>query len=143
MLLDDIKGILAGNAGDLDEKKGAYKFKTVVAERKAFLSKQKLEYFASFRIDDSAKTIVFSEMLKEAGSGLSSGSGDDMSPGFGFKTETYKTGAGGREGSIKEQSDLFGKKYDYAFDFNAIRPRIESAAEASGYAFTYQILPVK
>jgi hypothetical protein len=142
MLTDDIKGI-AGDAGaELTEKKGALAMKVVVAERKAFLSKQKLEYIATFRVDDSAKTIVFSEMLKEAGSGLSSG-GDDMSPGFGFKTETYKTGGGPREGSIKEQSDLFGKKYQYAFDFNTIRPKVEAAAAAAGYTFAYQILPVK
>ncbi|MHB1324864.1 MAG: hypothetical protein ACYC0L_01460 [Thermoleophilia bacterium] len=32
----------------------------------------------------------------------------DMSPGFGFKKETYKTGAGPREGTIEEQSTLFG-----------------------------------
>ena len=48
-------------------------------------------------------------MLKECGFGLSSG-GDDMSPGFGFKAGTYNTMSGAREGGIKEQSTLFGRK---------------------------------
>ena len=38
-----------------------------------------------------------------AGSGVSAGDS-----GFGFKKETYKTGKGTREGSIEEQSTLFG-----------------------------------
>ncbi|MHB8159666.1 MAG: hypothetical protein ACYDGS_04125 [Thermoleophilia bacterium] len=59
---------------------------------------------------DGVRTIRFSEMLKESGSGVSGGGGfdGDMSPGFGFKKETYKTGAGPREGTIEEQSTLFG-----------------------------------
>ena len=142
MLLDDIKAI-AAEAGEISEKKGAYALRIVVAERKAFLSKTKLEYIATFRVDDEAKVLHFSEMLKEVGSGLSSGGGDDMSPGFGFKTETYKTGMGPREGSINEQSDLFGKKYDYTFDFKTIRTRFEGQAAAAGYSFDYQITPVR
>jgi hypothetical protein len=142
MIIDAIKTLADNNQAELTEKKGAYAFRKVVAERKAFLSKTKLEYIATFRIDDVNKAIVFSEMLKEAGSGLSSGS-DDMNPGFGFKTETYKTGSSGRSGSIKEQSDLFGKKYDYQFDFKTVRSVIETAAAAEGYTFDYQIMPVK
>ncbi len=143
MILDDIKTIAAAAGGEVTERKGVYSMRIVVAERKAFLSKTKLEYIATFRVDDTAKKILFSEMLKEAGSGLSAGGGDDMSPGFGFKTETYKTGAGPREGSIKEQSDLFGKKYSYSFDFQTIRPKIEAQASATGYTVEYQILPVR
>ncbi len=142
MILDDIKTIAAASGGEVTDRKGAYSLRITVAERKSFLSKTKLEYIASFRIDDAAKTIHFSEMLKEAGSGLSSGSGD-MSPGFGFKTETYKTGGGPREGSINEQSDLFGKKYSYSFDFQTIRPKIEGQATSAGYTFEYQIRPVR
>ena len=118
--------------------------KAVIAERKAFLSKKKLEYIAKFRIDDDTKTIRFSEMLKESGSGISSGGGIDsgMSPGFGFKKETYKTGAGPREGTIEEQSNLFGQQYDYRFDFKEIRGSIEKIAAANGYALEYKITPV-
>ncbi|MHB8859036.1 MAG: hypothetical protein ACYC6Z_06085 [Thermoleophilia bacterium] len=125
-VIEDIKKIADGIAGpsgapaELKEKKGVWTMKAVIAERKAFLSKKKLEYIAKFRIDDATKTIRFSEMLKESGSGLSSGGGgfdSGMSPGFGFKKETYRTGAGPREGTIEEQSSLFGKDYDYKFDF--------------------------
>jgi hypothetical protein len=35
-----------------------------------------------------------------------------MSPGVGFKKGTYKTGMSGSEGSIEEQSKLFGKDYN-------------------------------
>ena len=77
-------------------------------------------------------------MLKESGSGVSSG-GDDISPGFGFKAETYKTGAGPREGTITEQSQYFGKQYSYSYDFSAIRTWVEQAATAAGYTFNYTV----
>ena len=84
-------------------------------------------------------------MLIEAGSGLSSGGGFDggMSPGFGFKTESYNTMSGAREGNIEEQSNLFGKKFEYNFDYKDIRSKIEQVAKEAGYDFKYQILPVK
>ena len=82
-------------------------------------------------------------MLKESGSGVSSGGGfdSDMSPGFGFKKETYKTGAGPREGTIEEQSSLFGRQYDYKFDFKEIRGGIERIAAANGYSLKYSLTP--
>lgn len=117
--------------------------KAVIAERKALLSKKKLEYIAKFRIDDGTKSIRFSEMLKESGSGISSGGGidSDMSPGFGFKKESYKTGAGPREGTIEEQSTLFGKQYEYRFDFKEIRGGMEKIAADNGFSFGYSITP--
>ena len=142
MLIDDINGIAAGIGATVTDKKGVSKITAVIAERKAFLSKVKLEYIARFRIDEAAKELRFTEVLKEAGSGLSSSGGDDMSPGFGFKTETYKTGPGPREGSIKEQSDLFGKKFEYRFDYSTIRQQIEARATAAGYLFRYLVTPV-
>jgi hypothetical protein len=133
----------AGEAGaELKEKKGAWTLKLVVAERKAFLSKKKLEYIAKFRVDEDGRTLRFSERLKETGSGISSGGSDfDMSPGFGFRKESYKTGAGPREGTIKEQSDLFGKKYEYTFDFSEIRGWFERLAADYDHSFEYKITP--
>ncbi|MCX5877268.1 MAG: hypothetical protein NT087_13420 [Deltaproteobacteria bacterium] len=61
-----------------------------------------------------------------------------MSPGFGFKQETYKTGLGAREESIEEQSRLFGKEYTYTFDFSAVRKAMEGAAQAAGYTFHWK-----
>lgn len=144
MIIDEIKKVAGEISAEIKENKGVHTLEFVVAERKAFLSKKKLTYSAKFRIDEEKKELRFTEMLKESGSGLTSGGGDfgDMSPGFGFKVETYKTGAGPREGTIKEQSDLFGKQYSYTFDFNAIRGKIEKAATDAGYAFKYQITPI-
>jgi hypothetical protein len=142
-LLDGIKG-LAQNAGAaLEEKKGVYTFRILVAERKAFLSKKRLEYIAKFRIDHNTKEVMFTELLKESASGLSSGSDPDgMSPGFGFKASVYKTEMGGREGTIEEQSTLFGKTYEYKFDFTTIRGQFASMAQSANYGFKYQITSI-
>jgi hypothetical protein len=140
--IDDIKQLATDMNAELKEKKGVWTLKAVIAERKAFLSKKKLEYIAKFRIDDEAKAIRFSEMLKESGSGMSSGGIDsDMSSGFGFKKETYKTGGGPREGTIEEQSNLLGASYDYRFDFKEIRGKLEQIAGGAGYSFDYKLVP--
>lgn len=145
-MIDEIKAYVNEFGADLSEKKGIWDFSKLIAERKAFLSKKKLTYSAKFRIDEDSKTLKFTEMLAEKGSGLSSGGDFDggmgMSPGFGFKTESYKTGVGGREGSIQEQSNLFGKDYSYDFDYKEVRAKFEELAKKSGYQFKYQITPI-
>lgn len=130
---------------DLKEKKGLCELTKVIAERKAFLSKKKLTYSAKFRVDDEAKSVVFSEFLAEKGSGISGGGSDfdaDMSPGFGFKKTSYSSGTGGRSGTIQEQSDLFGKDYNYEFDYKIVRKTVEHMAKTAGYSFEYKVLPV-
>jgi len=138
MLIDEIRKITEKIPAEMKEKKGLFSVEFTIAERKILLSKKKLTYLAKFRLDEAKKELRFTEMLKESGSGLSSG-GSDFGPGFGFKAETYKTGAGGREGSIKEQSDLFGKQYSYNFDFSSIRTMIETETVRAGYSFKYQL----
>jgi hypothetical protein len=140
--LEEVQKIATGMSAELKEKKGIYSLEAVVAERKAFLSKKKLTYRAKFRIDDANKEVRFTEVLIEGGFGLSSsGDGMDMgmSPGFGFKKETFNTMSGARQGGIEEQSSLFGKKYEYKFDFKKIRTEIEAKAKEEGYKFTYKI----
>lgn len=106
----------------------------VIAERKAFLNRQKLTYRCSLKIYDEEKNIKFFEVLKESGSGLSSGGmDDDFGPGFGFKVEKTKVGLQGREGTIKEQSELFGKKYEYNFNYEKIRNEVLETATKYGY----------
>ena len=136
MLVDEIKRFVEGIPAALREKRGVYSVKFTVAERKAFLSKKKLTYSARFRVDENNKELRFTEALKESGSGVSAGDA-----GFGFKKESYKTGSGPREGSIEEQSTLFGAQYSYAFDFSTVRAFVESEAVKAGYAFKYQITP--
>jgi len=144
-LTDTVNAYSNTLGGKLSEKKDVYTLEILIAERKAFLSKKKLRYIAKFRIVDENKELKFTEMLAESGSGLSSGGGDfdsGMSPGFGFKKETYNTMNGGREGSIEEQSSLFGKDYKYNFDYKTIRAKFEDLAKSEGYSFKYQITPI-
>ncbi len=138
MLIDEIRRIANAIPAELKEKKSVFSLEFIIAERKVMFSKKKLTYNAKFRIDDGKKELRFTEMLKEAGSGFSSGD-SDISPGFGFKAETYKTRAGPREGNIKEQSELFGKQYSYNYDFSKIRTAVEDEANKAGYAFKYQL----
>ena len=145
-MINEIKETLARYNGEWkDEKNGLSTFSSTIAERKAFLSTKKLTYSAKFRVDDASKSVKFSEMLIERGSGLSAsgGFGDDMSSGIGFKTESYNTLKPGREGTISEQSTLFGKKFEYKFNYQEIRELVEKIVTDSGYKFEYQILPVK
>ncbi len=136
-LADQVNAYAQGIPAQIKEKKGLYTIQYTVAERKAFLSKQKLEYQARLRVDDASQTVMFSELLTESSSGMDS-------PGMSFQTESYKTGKGGRqESTIEQQADLFGKKYDYRFDFKAVRGKIEELSRAAGYEFKYQIAPVK
>lgn len=136
-VFEDLQAFVSGMQAELREKKGVYSFEKVIAERKAFLSRKKLTYTGKFRIDEEKKEVRYTEMLKESGFGLSSGD-SEASPGFGFKKETYNTRSGAREGTIEEQSRLFGKKYDYRFDYGAIRGKMEEIARKNGYGFTYK-----
>jgi len=143
-MIELIKKALEGRVGEWKEKKGVWEFVAIIAERKAFLSTKKLTYSAKMKIDEQAKLVKFSEMLIESGSGFSTGGDFDggMSTGFGFKTEKYNTFGGARQGSIEEQSNMFGKKFEYKFDYKEIRSKVEELAKTNGYRFEYQILPV-
>lgn len=142
-LQEEIKQVLSPFPAKFSEKKGLYTAEYVVAERKSFLSRKKLVYIVKYRISEDKQEVRFTEMLKETGFGLSSG-GDDFntSPGFGFKKETYNTRSGAREGIIEEQSNFFGKKYNYTFDFKAIREAIKKKTQEAGFTFKYQITSI-
>src|SRR5680860_843497 len=113
-----------------------------VAERKSFLNKQRLFYRCRVKIDENRKVLIFFEILTEVGSGISTGGGygdSEMSSGFGFKAETTRYKSGGREGTIEEQSVLFGKKYEYSFEYKKIREEIKAVAEKFGYGFEVRL----
>ncbi len=83
----------------------------------------------------------FSRCSRNRASASSSGGGDDeMSSGFGFKKETYNTFGKERQGTIEEQSKLFGKDYSYKFDFGAFRGAVRKAAEGAGYRFEVKLM---
>lgn len=137
---EEIRKVVAAIPAEMSEKKGIFGFSVTVAERRTLLNRQKLVYGARFRIDEEKKEVIYSEMLREKGFGLGIGGGaDGTGPGYGFKKSVYKTGMGPREENIEEQSSLFGKKYNYTFDFGGIRKRIQAAATAAGYVFTYRL----
>jgi hypothetical protein len=143
-VMENIKIIFANLNGKWNEKKGLWEFSTVIAERKAFLSKKKLTYSVKLRVDDAAKVVRFSEMLMETGSGFSSGGLDDgISSGFGVKTESYNTFKSAPQITIEEQSKQFGKDFTYSFNFQETREKVRVLVEGAGYKFEYQILPVK
>lgn len=134
-LMHELKTYLQGTGGQVKEKKGRLELNLSVAERKTFLSKQKLAYSARLRMDEKKKTVQFFEMLKESSSGMSS-------PGMSVSTEKFKVGKDGQQESVfQQQADFFGKSYDYTFDFNTIRPEIEKLTQAAGFDFQYQITP--
>jgi hypothetical protein len=117
---------------EFKEKKGSCDLSFTVAERKAFLSKQKLTYQAKFRIDEKEKAVHFAEILKESSSGMDASGG--------FQSSSFSIGKGGQQNSvIEQQSDQFGKKYDYQFDFKVVRGKIEDLAREAGYKFEYQV----
>ena len=111
---------------------GALELESVVAERETFLAKRRLTYSCRLRMDEAARAVRFFEILTEKGSGLPSGD-LDVAPGFGFKKESCKVGGKEREGTIKEQSRLFGADCRYRFDFAAVRSDVERTAADHGY----------
>ena len=117
-----------------EQKDGSLVLQFVIAERKAFLSKKKLTYKSKVRVNDEKKEVTFFEMLSESNSGLSAGSG------FEFKKETYRVKGKEREGGIEEMSNLFGKKYQYSFDYKKIREAIKEEAQKTGYSFSVKLL---
>ena len=64
---------------------------------------------------------------------------DDYGSGFGFKVEKTRIGPGGREGSIEQQSALFGKKYNYSFKFEKVRQDVKNIAKKHRFTFTYTL----
>lgn len=138
-ILQMVRSSIQGIPGEFQDKKEVFCLDCVIAERKAFLSKQKLSYTARFRVDESTKEVIFTERLKEEKSGLGAGGSDDSSPGFSFRKSSFSSGPDGLEGIVDEQSSMFGKKYDYTFDYKKVRTAVKEAAQAEGYSFTYKI----
>jgi len=50
-ITEELKNVVSGIPAKINEKKGVYEFEVQLAERKAFLTKQKLIYSAKFRVD--------------------------------------------------------------------------------------------
>jgi hypothetical protein len=141
-LVDEIKSYFSQGVGATVGGKGqSGEARLVIAEQKSFLSKKTVEYSAKFKVLDDERTVRFFEMLKESGAGMSGGDAGDIGGGWGFSKETYKTGFGGREGSIQAQGSLLGNKYAFTFDYASIRTAVQAIAEQHGYRFELQLTP--
>jgi hypothetical protein len=112
----------------------------VVAERKAFLSSAKLEYRATISLDGGRRTARLTEMLKESGSGLTSGGGDDgdfgTANGFGFQKTMYNSRTDGIAESIEEQAARFGTKYAPGFPYGDVKGQLGRICVGVGYSFS-------
>lgn len=128
MLREALLQALAVLGGEVRERGDAIEFTKVLAERRAFLSRRRLVYRATVRVDEGRREVHLWESLTETSSGLA------PEAGAGFKVETYRTWPEARAGTIKEQAELFGKRYNYTFDFSAVRKELEAAARGHGYA---------
>jgi hypothetical protein len=139
---DEIKSYLSQDVGaKVVGKDQGGEARLVIAEQKSFLSKKTVEYSAKFKVQDDDRVVRFFEMLKESGTGMSGGDARDVGGGWGFSKETYKTGLGGRDGSLQAQGSLLGNKYAFEFDYAKIRKTVQAIAERHGYRFDYQVTP--
>jgi hypothetical protein len=57
-----------------------------------------------------------------------------------YARETYRTGPAVPEEAIEEQSQPFGSKPEYGFDYGAVRSRVEAIARENGYSFESDLL---
>jgi hypothetical protein len=137
----EVVACLAGLGAEVKSKDDRGEARLVLAEKKTFLSKKKVEYQAKYRVDDGEQVVRFFEMLKESGSGMSGGGPDDVGGGFNFKKETFKTGGGGREGTLEAQGNMLGQTYSFRFDYARTRTAVEGIAAHHGYRFEYQLTP--
>jgi len=64
MLINEVRKLLQNYNGSLEEKQDAYKFETVIAERKSFLSRKKLMYIIKFKIDDIYRKLIVIVKIK-------------------------------------------------------------------------------
>ena len=59
----------------------------------------------------------------------------------GFKKETYRTGGKELSGGIEEASSLFGKDFEFTWDYAVVRRMIRGVAEAAGYTLDVVLNP--
>jgi hypothetical protein len=139
---EEIKTYLADEvSAQVSAKADKGEAKLVVAEQRSMLSKKKVEYSAKFKVDDKERAVRFFEMLKESGSGMTSGDVGAFGGGWGVSKTTYKMGGAGIEGNLEEQGALLGKKFAFTFDYGRIRNAVKAIAERNGYSFEYQVTP--
>jgi len=138
-LTEDINKLAANLSLNIREAQGIHHINVIVADCKSYNSRQKLEYRARFRINETEKAVKFTEALQESEVGFSSGSPLSRA---GFKADTFDIRNISVKVSIEDQTTLFEKRYTYSYDFSSIRDQIEVLTDKAGYRFKYQITTV-
>ncbi len=101
---------------------------SVPADANWMIGKKKVTYSACLLADAASRTVVFWEMLKESGFGLSSL--------FSFKVETYRSDGKTISGNVKEVGyGPGGKVLDYKWDYSQVRSLVENEAQKAGWSF--------
>ena len=119
------------------QKRDKVQLERVVAERKVMLGTARLTYRATVTIDDARREVVFSELLAEKGSGMSSGGDDGEGSGFGFgvQTTSYNTRRDTIANTIEDQARQFSRQYVLDFPYARVREVVAQITAAAGYAF--------
>ena len=123
------------------QKDGSARMEAVIAERKAFLSKKKLDLHLPLQGRRAGQR---SALLRDAqGIGLRRhkrrGQRRDEH-GLRLQEGDLQHLRERANGSIEEQSKLFGKDYSYKFDFGTFRGAVRKAAEGAGYRFEVKLM---
>ena len=134
-LIDSIVAFAKSVGAEVKVKRDTVEIQKIVADRKTFLSKEKLTYQAKLRVDQKENMVHFFESLKESSAGMSS-------PGVSVQKTKYKVGLSGQqESEFEQQAEFLGQKYDYQFDFKTVRTSIEKYSREAGFDFHYQVIP--
>lgn len=72
-IIEQIQQALAPFNGTWEEKGGKWHFKSVLKEKKGFLSRSTIHYLLTLRVDDDARRINLSDEYSTANSGISFG----------------------------------------------------------------------
>ncbi len=130
-MIQDLLTHLAAQGGEVAPRGHVLHYTRTLAERKTLLGTKKLVYKAQLRVDEQARTVIFSETLVEKGFGVDAG--------VGGKVEVVRTRGGPRSGRVEEQALLLGKKYSYQFDFASFRKGLAALVQAHGYHLEFSL----
>ena len=138
---DDIVALAQHEGFEVVREDSLIRIHKTLAERDMARTADKDEYRAEVRIDAEAKTIHFSERLREASKGLLAGD-TEFSSGFGFRMHTEKVVGSRRDEHVVQGNTLEGESLSYSFTMGDFRKKVEALAKERGYMFKTHVLPL-
>ncbi len=113
--------------------KSDLEIKSTLADARWGTGKKKVDYSGALLAREAERKVVYWEMTKEVGAG--------MSVPFGFKVETYRTDGRSASGRVREAGwGPGGKAIDYDWDYARTRRIIEEVVRAHGWRFSTALL---